>query len=271
MTDNERKMGVVGHLTELRMRLIWTILVFVVSMVIGFFLAKPVIEWMKNDPAAENIPWFVFALPDALRVYMQFAFVIGLIITIPFALYQMWKFVSPGLREHERKAALWFIPSAVVLFLFGISFGYLVLFPLIVGFMSNLADSLGAQEAYGLAQYFRFMFNMVLPIGLLFEMPVIVMFLTRLRLINPMRLNKFRRYAYLILVIIATTITPPELISEILVAIPLLLLYEFSILISRVVYRKQLREDAEWEAEFGKIQADEEENTEESEEKKKVE
>ncbi len=251
MANHDQEMGVVGHLTELRMRLIWILTVFVLSLVAGFFLAKPVVEWLKNDPAAANIPWYVFGLSDAFRVYMQFAFVLGVLITIPFALFQLWLFVSPGLKPHEKKAALWFIPSAVLLFVLGLLFAYTVLFPLIVKFMSDMAESLGAQEAYGLSQYFSFMFNIIIPIAVLFELPIVVMFLTRLRLINPHRLARFRRFAYLGLVIVATMITPPEIISEILVAIPLLLLYEVSIAISRVVYRKQLKEDDEWEKEFG--------------------
>lgn len=251
MMDKEKEMDLVGHLAELRTRLIWILLVFVLSLAAGFFLAQPLVETLKDDPAAANIKWFVFSLPDALRVYMQFAFVAAAAITIPFALWQIWLFVSPGLRRPERRAALGFIPSAFFLFLVGIAFGYYVLFPMIVQFMVNIANALGAEEAYGMSQYFGFMFNIILPFGFLFEMPIIVMFLTRLRLINPMRLARVRRLAYLGLVIVAVSLTPPEIVSDILVTIPLLLLYEFSIWVSRMVYRKQLREDAEWEEEFG--------------------
>jgi sec-independent protein translocase protein TatC len=95
------------------------------------------------------------------------------------------------------------------------------------------------------------MFNILLPIALLFELPVVVMFLTRLRLVNPKRLRKLRRYAYMALVILSTIVTPPDAISAIIVAIPLILLYEISVLLSGVVYRKQLAKDRIWEAEYG--------------------
>jgi len=104
---------------------------------------------------------------------------------------------------------------------------------------------------YGAAQYFTFMFNIILPLAIVFEMPIVVMFLTKIRLLNPKRLHKFRRYAYMLLVILATVITPPDAISAILVALPLIVLYEFSVFMSGFIYRKQLAKDAEWEREFG--------------------
>jgi sec-independent protein translocase protein TatC len=95
------------------------------------------------------------------------------------------------------------------------------------------------------------MFNILLPVSLVFELPVIVMFLTKLRLLNPQRLAKLRRYAYMVLVIVAAVITPPDALSAIIVFIPMILLYEFSVILSRIIYRKQVAQDLAWEAEFG--------------------
>ncbi|WP_339060977.1 twin-arginine translocase subunit TatC [Tepidibacillus marianensis] len=235
----ERAMTVIGHLEELRKRLIFVIIFFVISLVIGFFLAQPVIEFFKSSPAAKNIPWNVFRLTDALRVYMQFSFFIGLTLSIPFVLFQVWRFISPGLTKRERKSTTWFIPAAFILFLIGISFGYFIIFPMLVKFMSELSKQMGVQEMYGMAQYFGFMFNMIIPFGILFELPVIVLFLTRLGILTPKILIKFRKIAYLILVVIAASITPPEIVSEILVSIPLILLYEISIWLSKIGSRKR--------------------------------
>jgi sec-independent protein translocase protein TatC len=102
-----------------------------------------------------------------------------------------------------------------------------------------------------MAQYFGFMFNILLPVSSVFELPVIVMFLTKLRLLNPQRLSKLRRYAYMALIIVAAIITPPDALSAIIVFIPMLLLYEFSVLLSRLVYRKQVALDLAWETEYG--------------------
>jgi sec-independent protein translocase protein TatC len=225
--------------------------VLVLGMIGGFFAATPLLEYLKDSSPLVNVTWHAFSPWDGLRVYMQLSFILALIITGPVALYQLWSFVKPGLRKEEQKATVSYIPFSVLLFLMGLAFAYFVVFPMAFRFASQLTESMKITETYGITQYFSFMFNILLPISLLFELPVVVMFLTRLRLLNPKRLHKLRRYAYLLLVIISTVVTPPDAISAIIVAIPLIILYEISVLLSRVVYRKQLVKDRIWEDEFG--------------------
>jgi sec-independent protein translocase protein TatC len=117
-------------------------------------------------------------------------------------------------------------------------------------FSTSLGASLNIEETFGAAQYFSFMFNIVIPLSIIFELPVVVMFLTKLRILNPKRLVKIRRIAYMALVVIAAIITPPDAISMILVFVPMIVLYEFSVLLSRFIYRKQLENDAERERAF---------------------
>ncbi len=248
--NDTNEMTLVEHLTELRKRIIWVLVVFVLALIVGFYYASPVIEYLKSNPLAGGVPLKSFHPSDALRVYMQFAFVIGAVVTLPVALYHIWAFVSPGLRVQERRATLYFIPAAFCLFIIGIVFGYWVIFPMIIQFLAGLTTDIGADPNYGIAQYFSFLFNMVVPFGFLFEMPILVMFLTRLRIINPMRLAKMRRIAYLVLAVVAALLTPPDFLSDIMVMIPLLLLYEISIMLSRIVYRKQLKEDEEWQKSY---------------------
>lgn len=245
----EKELTLVDHLTELRNRIIWTLVFFVIFMLLGFWLSGYLIDFVKSRPPANEFQWQAISPSDGVRVYLQFAFIIGFAFTLPFLLYQIWAFVSPGLKPEERNSSRGFIPAAVVLFLIGLSFAYFVVFPMIFGFISDFTTSLHAKESYGIAQYFGFMFNIILPLALLFELPIIVMFLTKLRILNPLWLSKFRRYAYFILIVVGTMITPPEIISDLLVSLPLLLLYEFSIWLSRIVYRKQLARDREKETE----------------------
>lgn len=235
-----QEVPVVQHLEELRKRIIYSLVFLAISIIIGFVLSEPVVNLLKND---QNIEWNVFNLSDALSVYLKVSFFIGVVIALPFVFYQLWAFVKPGLKEYEQKIALRFIPAATLLFIIGITFGYYILLPMVINFMLILTNSLQANQLFGINQYFSFMFSVVIPFGVLFEMPIVVMFLTRLRLLNPMRLAKMRKIAYFVLVVIAITITPPEIISDILVTIPLLLLYEFSIWLSKKVYKKQLEED----------------------------
>jgi sec-independent protein translocase protein TatC len=249
----EEAASLVEHLTELRKRIIWVLIVLVLSMVAGLVVTRPLIFYLTSHEPASSIPnnLNTFSPWDSIQIYMQFAFVIGLSVTLPFALYQLWAFVKPGLTELERRATLRYIPGTVVLFLLGLAFGYFVVFPMAFYFTSSVTKSLGLTETYGISQYFSFMFNIVLPMSLLFELPVVVMFLTKIRILNPTRLRKMRRYAYLVLVIIATVVTPPDFISDILVAIPLIVLYELSVMLSGMVYRKQLEQERMWEEEYG--------------------
>jgi len=251
MSSENHEMTLVEHLTELRQRIIWVLAVFVLAMAAGLVWAGPVIEYMKQSPLAGGVPLKSFHPSDVLRVYMQFSFLIGLVVTLPVALFHIWRFVSPGLRPHERRVTLSFIPVAFILFIIGILFGYLVVFPLVMQFMTGIAGDIAVDPNYGIAQYFGFLFNLVLPFGFLFELPIVVMFLTRLRILNPLRLAKMRRFAYFGLAVVAITLTPPEIISDILVTIPLLLLYEVSIWLSKLVYRRQLQEDEEWQQKYG--------------------
>jgi sec-independent protein translocase protein TatC len=233
-------MSVYEHLGELRKRLIIVLVFFGVAMIASFFFVEPVILYLQKADEAKELTMNAFRLTDPIKIYMQFAFVIALILTAPVLLYQIWAFVSPGLYERERKVTLSYIPLSLFLFFCGVGFAYFVLFPFVVRFMQSLASDLGINQVIGINEYFEFLLQLVLPFGVLFQLPVIVMFLTRLGLITPMLLSKGRRYAYLLLLIVAAVITPPDVMSQLIVMIPLSILYEISIWISKIAYRKVL-------------------------------
>lgn len=233
------EMTLVEHLGELRRRLLWVIAVFLVGLIIGLYVSQYLITYFKSVEPAASIQWNVFSPWDSLRMYMNFSFIVAVAITLPTALYHIWAFARPGLREEEQKASLMYIPFAFILFLVGLSFGYFVVFPMAFLFTTFLTERLGLIEMYGIQQYFSFMFNIVLPIAIIFELPIVVMFLTKLGILSPEKLKKMRRIAYMVLVILSTLITPPDVISAIMVAIPMILLYELSVFLSQVVYRSR--------------------------------
>ncbi|MGC4378814.1 twin-arginine translocase subunit TatC [Fictibacillus sp. Mic-4] len=231
-----KELHVLGHLEELRGRILKTFLAFVAFFTVSFGFVKGIYKWVVRDFDGKLA---ILGPSDILWVYMVIAAVISIAATIPVAAYQTWRFVSPALKPEERKVTLRFIPGLFLLFILGLSFGYFVLFPMVLKFLISL--SAGQFETMFTAEkYFRFMINLILPFGFLFEMPLVVMFLTRLGILNPKRLAKARKISYLALVIISVVITPPDFISDFLVTIPLLVLYELSISLSRVVYRKKL-------------------------------
>jgi len=233
---------VTEHLGELRRRLIWIIVVFVFGLVVGFVFAADFVHWLKQQMPS-NVTMHVFSPSEPLRVYMMFAFVISAAITLPFALYQVWAFVKPGLTKAEQRITLTYIPFAAIMFCLGLLFGFYVIFPYLLRFMTGLSDALGTTETFGIYRYFGFMFNIVFPLALFFELPLVVMLLTRLRILRPEPLRKGRRMAYLGMVVLAAVVTPPDLVSNILVSIPLILLYEISLLLCTWLHRRIQKED----------------------------
>ncbi|AZB41399.1 twin-arginine translocase subunit TatC [Bacillus sp. FJAT-42376] len=245
---NEREMSVYEHIEELRKRIIIVAVFFVVALAAGFFLAKPLILFLQQTDEAKDITLNAFRISDPLFLYMKFALIIAVILISPLILYQLWSFISPGLYERERTATLSYIPLSVFLFLAGLSFSYFVLFPLVIRFMTSLSSDLGISQVIGINEYFQFLIELTLPFGLLFQLPVIIMFLTRLGIVTPVLLRKIRKYAYLFLLIVAGLITPPDVISQVVVMFPLILLYEISIIVSHRAHRKSLQIQMEEEA-----------------------
>jgi sec-independent protein translocase protein TatC len=151
----------------------------------------------------------------------------------------VWRFIRPGLTAYEAAGLVWYVPLSFFLLLLGVLFGYYVAFPMMVDFMNQINQSIGAVETYGIDRYFSLLFSIVFPISMAFEMPVVILFLTRLGLLDPHRLRKGRKYAYFILVIIGTMISPPDFISHLSITLPLILLFEISILVSAWSMKKR--------------------------------
>lgn len=242
--QTQTDMSVYDHIGELRRRVMITMILFVVFTVIGFVFSDDIVFYLQQQPSAENINMVVINITDAFKVYFLFALTIGVVLTFPIALFQIWAFVKPGLTPKERKMTLSYIPGATILFVLGLAFAYFWLFPFIVGFLMNIAQNLNAQEMYGMPQYFSFMISFVLPFGFLFQMPLLVLFLTGLGIVTPQFLTRARKYAYFILFVVAALLTPPELLSHVIVTLPLIILYEISITLSKIAYKRKRKAQA---------------------------
>ena len=230
-----QSMKVVQHLEELRKAIIITVGIFLLFFLLAFIYVQDIYHLLVKD-----LPFKLALLgpSDILMVYLMIASVVALAATMPVAAHQIWRYISPGLTATERKLTLAYVPALFILFTVGISFGYFILFPLVMSFLMSLSDDMFT-TFFTTEKYFRFLLNMTLPFGFLFELPVVIMFLTSLGIINPYVLTKIRKYAYFVLIVTSVLITPPDFISDILVIIPLLLLYESSITLSKFVYNRQ--------------------------------
>ncbi|HET7627405.1 MAG TPA: twin-arginine translocase subunit TatC [Bacillales bacterium] len=241
---NEQQMGFMEHVAELRRRLFVCAVFFIVAFVAGLFLSKPIIVMLEHAPMTERLSLNAFRLTDPMFVYMECAFILALVLTGPLLLYQLWAFVSPGLYDHERRITLMYIPLTLLLFLAGLGFSYFVLLPFVMDFLIGLTNDLQIEGTFGIYEYFTFLVQLTLPFGFVFELPLLAMFLTRLGLITPMFLRAIRKYAYFVLLIVAGLITPPDVVSQLVVMVPLVILYEISIWISGAAYRKVKQAEA---------------------------
>ncbi|GMB09654.1 sec-independent protein translocase protein TatC [Thermolongibacillus altinsuensis] len=231
----DQEMTLVEHLNELRKRLIIVAVALIAFFVLGFVFVQDLYRWIVEDL---DVKLTILGPTDILWVYFMLAGVFAITLTIPVFVWQTWLFVKPALTPKERKITLSYIPATFILFVLGLCFGYFVVLPIVFRFLVGLGDGMFA-TMFTTEKYFRFVLHMTLPFAVLFELPVIVMFLTSIGLINPYALQKVRKYAYFVLIVVAVSITPPDFISDFLVTIPLLLLYEISISISKFVYKKR--------------------------------
>jgi sec-independent protein translocase protein TatC len=237
----DKELNITDHLEELRRRLIVTAVAFIAFFIMGFIFVEDIYNWLVRDL---EVKLMVLGPSDIIWVYFMLATVIAIAATIPILALQIWLFVKPALKPIERKMTLTYIPALFLLFIVGLSFGYFVIFPTVLNFLVELSGDMFVTN-FTADKYFRFIMHMTLPFAILFEMPVVVMFLTSLGIINPYVLQHLRKYAYFVLVVVAVVVSPPDFMSDFLVTIPLLLLYEISISLSKIVYKRRQKKLAE--------------------------
>lgn len=236
---SEKELNLIEHMDELRKRLIITAVAFIVFLAVGLIYVKEIYNYFMGGLGYKLM---VLGPSDIIWIYFHIASIFAAAGTIPVAAWQLWIFVKPALKPMERKITLAYIPALFFLFIGGLAFGYFFIFPNIMRFLVNLGKDL-MTTSFTADKYFSFLINMTLPFGFAFELPLVMMFLTTLGIVNPFKIVKLRKYAYLLLVIIASMISPPELMSHISVAIPLILIFEISVLLSKIVYKKKQRND----------------------------
>lgn len=236
--DNSKQMHFVGHLTELRNRLIGTMVFFIVTFIISFVFSKQIYRFFEKDI---NIKLTVTGITDVLWIYIVIAALLAIICTLPFLSLQIWLFIRPGLTKKERRVSLSYIPVIVLLFVLGLIFGYILFIQLILPFLLSWNEG-NFNEMFTVDRYFRTLMHFTIPFGIVFEIPIILMFLTSIGMITPDFLKRNRKYAYFILLIVGGVVTPPDVLLQVAVAVPLFLLYELSIYLTVLVQRKKMKD-----------------------------
>ena len=264
-----KEMSFLEHLEELRWHIIRS-LIAIVSMGIILFLFQ---RWMfdvvifgptRDDffsykvicQLSNNIglgDMMCFSPPDFSKIAIGFgepfimsikvSFVMGFILAFPFVLREFWKFVKPGLYDKEKKAARGMVAICSILFLLGVLFGYFIIAPFAVNFLAGYSIP-GVQNTPTMSSFINYMIMFTAPAGLIFELPVIVYFLSKVGLVTPEGMKKYRRHSIIGVLLLAALITPPDVVTQFLIGIPLYILYEVSILVSARVQKQEEEEFA---------------------------
>jgi len=241
----EDKKPFLEHLEELRQRLIRCLIAVGVAFVICYIFSKEIFA-LLTIPLREALPEgssMIFTnLPEAFFTYLKLSFFSGIFLAFPYILYQAWLFVAPGLYAHEKRYLLPFLIFATFFFVAGAAFGYFVVFP--YGFRFFLGFSTDfIRPAPKVKEYLSFSLTLLLAFGVVFELPVFIFFLSRMGVVDHRMLARNRRYAILIIFIAAAIFTPPDVITQLMMAAPLLVLYELSVWVAKVFGRKRPVED----------------------------
>ena len=263
------EMSFLDHLEELRWLLVRSTSAVLIMAVVTYFFSDFIFDTIIFAPTSPSFFTYTFfcdlshqlgfadsicitELPFIIQntdmegqvnMFIWTCITAGFILAFPFILWELWKFISPALYEKERKNVRVFIFIASILFFLGVLFGYYVIVPMSINFCATFSISKMVQNQFTIDSYIGMMKTSVIASGLFFELPVIIYFLTKLGLVTPTFLRKYRKYSVVAVLLIAAIVTPPDVVSQIIVAIPMLLIYEASIFISVFVYKNKNKEN----------------------------
>ena len=239
------------HLAELRKRLLISIATIFVMFIISFGFWEYILDWMimplkEALPAGSNV---IFTkVGEAFFTALKVSFFAAIILSLPVIFWQLWLFIAPGLYEHEKKFILPFVLSATAMFILGALFAYYIVFPFGFSYLINFGSQLFTALP-SIGEYVGFFTKLMFGFGLAFELPVITFFLATLGLVTDESLKEFFKYAIIIIFAIAAILTPPDVLSQLLMAGPLIILYGVSIIIAKIINPAKKDEDTEEEDE----------------------
>src|SRR5690625_131508 len=267
--SNSSEMSFLEHLEELRWHLIRSTLAVLVLAIIAFIAKDFIFDTLLFAPKDPDfITYRIFCniaqsfgldesacvteisfrlqnrtMAGQFNIHIWTAITAGIILAFPYILYELWKFIAPALKENEKKNSKGFIITASVLFFLGVLFGYFIIAPLSINFLANYRVSDEIFNDIDIGSYMGLVRTSALACGIVFELPIIIYILTKVGLVTPEGLKKYRKFAIVGILILAAIITPPDIASQVIVAIPILILYEISIYISRGVLKLETKKN----------------------------
>ena len=239
LNNNGSEMSFLDHLEELRWRLIYAVIGIVIGTIIAWIFIEPLVDVVLLKPARDSGANLQNLRPfGQLFLFVQIAIIVGVILSIPNIFYQLWSFISPALKGHEKKYILSIVIFSSVCFLIGIAFAYFIMLPMALKFAEQFGTE-AIKNEFAIDEYMNIIISVMVAAGLVFELPMISFFLSKLGILTPAFMRKFRRHAIVIILFLAAILTPgADPVSQLILAVPLVLLYEISILISKYSRKK---------------------------------
>jgi sec-independent protein translocase protein TatC len=245
------KMPFTSHLDELRTRLIRILIAIGIGFVGCYFFKERLFGFLTMPLTAvlpENSYMIFTSLPEAFFTYLKVSFFTSIFVTSPYILYQIWKFISPGLYKAEKKHALPFVLFSTIFFVGGALFAYFIVFPLGFKFFVAFATQF-IKPMISVREFLSFSMKLLIAFGLIFELPIFMYFLAKIGLVSSRTLKSRRKHAILIVFVIAALFTPPDVVTQCLMAVPLMLLYEISIWVVKLGEKKLVQGENDDEGE----------------------
>jgi len=237
--SSDVEMSFLDHIEELRWRIIYTLIGVVIFTIVAWIFIDPLVEIVLLKPARDANASLQNLRPfGQLFLYVQVAITIGIIASIPNIFYQLWKFIAPALKRRERKYIIWIVFFSTFCFLAGIAFAYFVMLPLAMKFAAQFGSE-AIKNEFSIEEYMSIIISVMLAAGVVFELPMVSFFLSKLGILTPSFMRKYRRHAIVIILILSAILTPgADPVSQVILAVPLVLLYEISIFISKISSKK---------------------------------
>jgi sec-independent protein translocase protein TatC len=233
----DREQTILEHLIELRERIVKSFLALLVGTIIAMFFTVPALEFL-TQPLGDKVPQTIYPT-ESLLVYFRIAFIGGIALAMPVLVYQIVAFLLPGLLPEERKYLYFLIPGVTICFIAGVLFSALVMLPAAINFMQGFLETV-VDNRWALDQYISFVTRVMFAMGVVFQTPLVLLFLAKVGLVTAAQLGAFRKYAVLVTAVVAAIITPtPDPLNMALVMGPLYLLYELGVLLVRITTPRQ--------------------------------
>jgi len=248
-TEKINRMTFIEHMEELRTRIIRSLIMVTVCLLVCFFFRKPVMEIIvqphKDVMASLDMAVLLRSAGPTLSFlpYLKVAFIAAIFLASPYILYQMWSFIGAGLYAHEQRMVLFYLPFSIFLFIGGILFGYHVLIPKVLWFLAQHPSPTQVVPDYRIDDYLSFFLTLTFAVGAIFQLPIVMLGINRLGIIETRDMAARRRGIILGAFVVGALITPPDVVSQVMLALPMLVLFEFGLILCRIIGKKDTAGD----------------------------